>query len=118
MRNLLPHRRPSVTIQTEWQGHQITVTAGYYPSGEIGEVFADVQKGALRAVLADACTIASIALQHGVKPEELNKSMGRIPVMEWDAATQQMVESERPASPIGAVLEALLQEVSLAKSYG
>ena len=106
-RQSLPSRRPSVTYATEWDGHQITVTVGYYLDGIPGEVFADVAKGALRATLADACTIISIALQHGISPDDLAKSIGKVPVTEWDTAKQAMAEVERPASPIGAVLDVL-----------
>jgi len=104
-RQSLPSRRPSVTYATEWDNHQITVTVGHYLDGTPGEVFADVAKGALRATLADACTIISIALQHGIRPDDLAKSIGKVPMMEWDATIEEMVEVERPASPIGAVLE-------------
>ncbi len=107
IRRDLPSRRHSVTYATEWDGHQITVTVGYYLDGAPGEVFADVAKGALRATLSDACTVISIALQHGISPDDLAKSIGKVPVMEWDAATQAMAEVERPASPIGAVLDIL-----------
>jgi len=107
MRQPLPERRPAETITTEWEGHAITATVGFYLDGRPGEIFADVAKGALRATLSDACTIVSVALQHGITPDELAKSLGHVPVMEWNHATQAMEEVERPASPIGAVLEAL-----------
>ncbi len=106
-RKHLPHRRPSMTYATEWDGHDITVTVGFYPDGSPGEVFADVAKGALRATLADACTIISIALQHGISPDDLAKSIGKVPGHSWDADTQGMIEVETPASPIGAVLDTL-----------
>jgi len=104
-RNHLPQRRPSLTHATTWDGHEITVTIGLYLDGTPGEVFADVAKGALRATLADACTVISIALQHGISPGDLAKSIGKVPVMEWTDGA--MVEVERPASPIGAVLDVL-----------
>ena len=102
-RQSLPSRRPSVTYATEWDGHQITVTVGYYLDGTPGEVFADVAKGALRAALADACTIISIALQHGISPDDLAKSIGKVPAPEWEAGAM----GDKPASPIGAVLDVL-----------
>jgi hypothetical protein len=101
-RKPLPARRPSVSIETDWQGHPITVTASYYPDGTLGEVFADAPKGGhMQATLADACVLISIALQHGISVADLSKSLARTPdLLRGKGATT-------PASPVGSILEVL-----------
>lgn len=103
-RAVLPNRRPNETRVVAWQGNQIAVTVGFYDSGLPGEVFADAAAGGhLQATLADACVLVSIALQHGLTPEALSKSLGRVP----DWVNGERVET--PASPVGAVVAALVQ---------
>lgn len=114
----LPNRRQCVTFETEWQGHRIIVTVGKYADKERpwmpakpGDVFTDLTKdGDLAAILDDAARAISIAMQFGVPPETLSNAMGKVPVMEWDTETEAMVEVLRPASPVGAVVEAIMQE--------
>lgn len=101
-RNPLPNRRPNRTCLTEWAGHPITVTIGLRLDGTPGEVFADTPRGGdLQASIADACVLVSLALQHGIAPAELAKSLGRVPV--WGAEGVSA-----PASPVGAIVEVLL----------
>lgn len=106
-RALLPHRRPNVTLSIDWQGHPLDVTIGFDPAtGQPREVFVNTPKGGdMQAALADASVILSIALQNGIAPADLAKSLGRTPVL-WgeEGATQ-------PASPVGAIVEAILAEV-------
>ena len=102
-REPLPTRRPSVLRHVDWEGHHLTVAASYYPAtGDIGEVFADTDKGGqMHDTLSDACTLISIALQHGITVAELSKSMAEAPdLMRGKGNTL-------PASPIGAILNAL-----------
>lgn len=107
MRTALPHRRSNITRAVEWNGHSFTVTIGLDPvTWQPAEVFADTAKGGdMAAALADACILISIALQHGIGVEAMSKSLGRIPVI-WGGEG-----SDAPASPVGAVLEALRAEV-------
>ncbi len=103
MRTAPPNRRPNITIAAEWQGIGFSITAGYDPrTADLCEVFADTDKGGqMQATLADACVLISIALQHGITTDQLAKSLARVPnVMAGGDATL-------PASPIGAILEAL-----------
>ena len=103
MRQTPPNRRPNITVQTEWQGISFSVTPGYNPeTADVCEVFADTAKGGqMQATLADACVLISIALQHGVTLDQLSKSLARVPdVVAGGGATL-------PASPIGAIMEAL-----------
>lgn len=106
-RRTLPTRRPNRTIETEWNGHFFSLTVGFDPAtGSVLEVFADTAKGGdMAAALADACVILSIALQHGIAPADLAKSLGRTPVLWGDEGATQ------PASPVGAIVEAILAEV-------
>lgn len=103
MRAQLPHRRPNLTLDLDWQGHAFALSVGFDPvSGAAREVFANTPKGgAIQAVLADACVLISIALQYGIGIEALGKSLGREP------AFINGVEASAPASPVGSVVEAL-----------
>ena len=67
------------------------------------EVFADGQKtgSTMAAFIDDACIVISIALQHGVAPAALARSLSTVPV--WVNG----VKGEGPASPVGAILAAL-----------
>lgn len=106
-RATLPTRRPNVTLSIDWNGHPLDVTIGFAPdTGAPAEVFANTPKGGdMQAALADASVILSIALQHGIAPADLAKSLGRTPVLWGDEGATQ------PASPVGAIVEAILAEV-------
>lgn len=107
MRNRLPDRRPNVTVSITWSGHPLDVTVGFDPmTGDPREVFANTPKGGdMQAALADASVILSIALQHNIAPAELAKSLGRVPALWGDEG------ATAPASPVGAIVEAILAEV-------
>jgi hypothetical protein len=103
MRSTLPSRRPSVTRETEWNGHPLTVTIGYDRQGRPAEVFANALHGGdMQSTLADASVVISIALQHSIAPDALAKSLARVPA--WING----IETTAPASPVGAVMDALL----------
>lgn len=106
-RRTLPTRRPNVTTAAAWQGHALTVTIGFDPeTGAPAEVFVNTDKGGdMQAALADASVVLSIALQHNIAPADLGKSLGRVPVLWGDEGATQ------PASPLGAVVEAIIAEV-------
>lgn len=102
-RKPLPNRRMHVTDDlVVWNGHSLIVSIGLRADSTAGDVFADTPAGGdLQAVLADACVLISIALQHGVPPDALAKSLGRVPVLG--------THDDAPASPVGAVVETLLR---------
>lgn len=106
-RSTLPQRRSNITRAVEWNGHAFTVTIGLDPdTWQPAEVFADTAKGGdMAAALADACVILSIALQYGIAPADLAKSLGRVPVL-WAGEGV-----DGPASPVGAIVEAIQAEV-------
>lgn len=102
-----PVRRPHVTREVEWQGHPFTVTVGIDPkTGAPVDVFADRPKiDGMSATLCDACIVISLAMQCGLSPAELAKSLGRVPVFTGEEG------ATGPASPLGAIVEAIMAEV-------
>ena len=106
-RERLPDRRPNQTPVIRWAGSddqptEFSVTVGFFMDGRQGEVFANGHKvgSAMQSLLEDSCVAISLALQGGVKPEDLAHSMGRTPVSKTET---------RPASVIGAIMEVLMQ---------
>lgn len=102
-RNTPPARRPHVTVETDRNGHPISVTVGLDPdTAQPIDVFADTTKGGqMAATVADACVVISIAMQHGVAVAELGKSLAREPdLMRGGDATLA-------ASPIGVIVEVI-----------
>ncbi len=77
MRVQLPSRRQSSNYNIEFSGQQFAVTVGFYPDGRPGEVFANAGKTpqAVQHIVADACILISIALQHGISAENLVQSL-------------------------------------------
>ncbi len=108
-RRRLPNRRPAVTETIEVEGHKVEVTVGFEPeSGAVREVFlvAGKEGSMLDSLLADAAVAISVALQHGVHPAALAKSVGRLPNGSIAPADLDQPQSGRvPASPIGAALD-------------
>ena len=106
MRAALPNARSNVTRAVHWEGHEFTVTIGMDPvTWQPAEVFADTAKGGqMHVTIADACVWASIAMQHGVTPAELAKSLGEVPVLGAPKGTTG------PASPLGAIVAAIIEE--------
>lgn len=98
-REILPTRRPNATREVEHAGFRFTVTVGFDLSGRPLEVFADgVKIGTdIGHIIADACVVISLALQHGCPAELLPKSMGRVPL---PAMGEDVCG---PASPLGAI---------------
>jgi hypothetical protein len=75
-RSRLANRRPSVT--QELSGGSVTL--GFDPvSGRILEVFGNDRRSG-NHLLSDACMVVSIALQSGVAPQQLQHSLGTMPV--------------------------------------
>lgn len=108
-RMALPERRPSLTFSAEWQGHILTVTVGFDPAtSRAREVFVNTANGgAMQDSLADACVIISLALQHGIAPQALAKSLGHVPDLLRGAG------ASAPASPVGTVIAVLLSAQTL-----
>ncbi len=108
-RKRLPNRRPSHTETLEVDGRALTATIGFDPeSGQPRELFLTAGKegSMLDTLLADAAVTISVALQHGVQPAALAKSVGRLPAVPIGPADLENPRPGRaPASPIGAALD-------------
>lgn len=101
----LPDRRRNVTENVTWiapngTAFELAVCVGVDQAGQVYEVFCNHAKGDMAAMLADTCVVISIALQHGITPAALAKSLGTVPG--WPA--NQLA----PASPVGTILEAVM----------
>lgn len=106
-RAALPNVRRSIIRETEWEGHPFLLGIGFYDDGTPGEVFADRPKtDQMQATLSDACTLISIALQHGITASALAKSLGEVPDP-WRGKG-----ATRPASPIGVILAEIDAEMA------
>lgn len=90
----LPDRRAAETVELEHGGQRFTVTIGFYPDGCPGEVFTHGHRSGstLDGLLADACVVVSCLMQHGVEPQQIASSMGRL-------------GNAEPASIVGAVVD-------------
>lgn len=109
MRERLPDRRMSATEKITHGPHSFFVTIGIDRMGNIKEVFyADGQRSGsdLQHAITDACVIISIALQHGVTPDEMFRSLASVPVVEW--ADGEPVERHVPASIMGAIVNHIM----------
>ena len=81
-RHRLPGRRPSLKQELQVGGQSFTVDIGFDPeTGAPCEVFLNAGKegSLLNALLADAAVVISVALQCGIEPADLAKSVGRLP---------------------------------------
>ena len=111
-RQRLPGRRPSHLETLEVGGQSITACVGFDPAtGRPCEVFLNGAKEGSQfdAMLADAATIISVALQFGVPIAALAKSVGRAPnASTMPGSLDQLNAGSEPASPIGAALDLLI----------
>ncbi len=110
----LPNRRPSHLETLEVDGQVITACIGFDPTtGQPREVFLNGGKEGSQfdAILADAATIISVALQYGVPIAALAKSVGRMPNGAiTPGALGQLVSGSQPTSALGAALDLLIAQ--------
>jgi len=96
----------------------ITVGIGFdRPNGCPLEVFlTGVKHGQdLALILDDLAVVISLALQYGIPPAALAKSMGRLPAAPLDPGVLDQPDSQGPrlpASVVGAVLDLLCEVAS------
>jgi len=117
-RSRLPNRRDTRHATMTWGGQEFNVCIGLDPAtGRPREVFINTfrdgfggREGShLDALLADAATSLSIAIQRGVPIAELARAVGRAPnVGTAPGSLEQLGTSDEPASPIGAALDLLI----------
>lgn len=98
VRRRLPDRRRAEVFELR-HGDQNTpfqITVGYYPEGDIGEIFIAGSKSgsAFDAVARDGAVLLSLALQHGVPLDTIKHAITR----EADG---------RPSTIVGAVVDRL-----------
>jgi hypothetical protein len=102
-RRRLPNRRRNETHDLVVNGGtRLSATIGFDVDNRPAEVFLNSGKvgSAIDALLGDAAVVISIALQCGIAPSALSKSIGRVPATIDGPAV-------RAASPIGAALDLL-----------
>lgn len=96
-RTRLPNRRPSIAATIDWQGKTWLLGTGFDRGGKVREVFLNGPKigSDAEALLADACVVISLLLQHGLAAPELARHLGR-----------EGIEPGAPAaSPLGHIAE-------------
>ena len=110
-RTRLPNRRECHIETLEVAGQEFTACIGFDPvTGQPRELFLNGGKegSQVDALLSDAATATSIALQYGVPPAALVKSVGRLPGLPvTPAALDRPATGRQPASAIGAALDLL-----------
>ena len=113
-RRRLPTRRPNVAETIEVGGQVISVCVGFDPgSGRPREIFMDGARVGtdLAAILDDASVILSVAMQHGVGPAALARSVSRLPAVPLAPPYLDQPGADpgaRPGSVIGAALDLIL----------
>ncbi len=112
LRTRLPNRRPAHVETLEVDGQIITACVGFDPATEQPrEVFLNGGKEGSQfdAMLADAATIISVALQYGVPIAALAKSVGRVPnAPTTPDSLDQLNAGSQPTSALGAALDLLI----------
>jgi hypothetical protein len=106
-RELLPNRRKtetvtlSIVVGSHGQTMKVHATIGFYDDMRPGEVFIAAGKvGAqFNALLGDAAVLASLCLQAGYAPDDIVKTLNRVPI------GADIHGPTRPETAIGAVLE-------------
>jgi hypothetical protein len=79
MRKTLPNRRRAETVKFEHAGSSFTMTVGYYPNGQVGEIFVNAARAnsALDAFISDAAILVSLCLQRGASLAEIRHALKR-----------------------------------------
>ena len=79
-RKRLPNRREHTLINfASSDGFRYTAGLGYFDDGGLAEVFLHAEKigTAIEASARDSAIVASLALQHGVPPETIQRALTR-----------------------------------------
>ena len=110
-RQRLPSRRDNRIETLEVAGQRFTACIGFDPeTGAPRELFLNGGKegSQVDALLSDAATCISVALQFGVPIHALAKSVGRAPDLStMPGSLDQLNAGRQPASPIGAAIDFL-----------
>ena len=110
-RTRLPNRRPLITETLIVGGQAIEAFVGFDPAtGRPRELYLTGAKDGtdLAAILDDASVVLSVALQHGVAPTALVRSVARLPAVPLAPPyidRPGASDPKLPASVIGAALD-------------
>jgi hypothetical protein len=99
-RRRLPNRRHSETFGFECNGIRYTASVSFFPgTRQLAEIFLSNNKAGSHSDSAakDSAVVCSLALQHGVPVETIQKALLRDP-------------RGKPSSPLGMALDILAQE--------
>jgi hypothetical protein len=79
IRRTLPQRRAAETFDLLFRNRTVTIAAGFYSGGELGEVFINGGKTGqdIQSTARDAAVVISLALQHGVPVADLRHAVTR-----------------------------------------
>jgi hypothetical protein len=80
-RERLPNRRPHELINLEHARFRFIAGVGHFPDGRLAEIFLNGSKTgtAIDVAARDSAIVASLALQHGVSPDELRRALSHNP---------------------------------------
>ena len=110
-RTRLPNRRRLITETLVVGGQAIEASVGFDPAtGQPRELFLTGAKDGtdLAAILDDASVVLSVALQHGIPPAALVRSVARLPMVPLAPPyidRPGIGDRKLPASVIGAALD-------------
>lgn len=98
-RDRLPNRRYHETVEFDHDGQHYVAGMGFYADGRLAELFLNAGKAgtAVETNARDAAILLSLALQHGVAPDEIRHTLTRDP-------------RGRPLGPVGVLLDRLAAE--------
>jgi hypothetical protein len=79
IRKRLPNRRANLSFAFECAGLKYTATIGYFPNGDLAEIFINNHKSNSDADVngRDAAIVCSLTLQYGAPAEVLRKALSR-----------------------------------------
>jgi len=97
-REALPARRIAISWSMRFYNREFAITAGLYPDGRIGEVFAMSDKigSEMQALTRDGAILISLALQFGCPLDIMRHAISRNP-------------DNTASSFVGALLDELVQ---------
>jgi hypothetical protein len=104
-RERLPDRREHVVVNFNTaDGFRYAAGLGYFADGRLAEVFLNAEKigTAIETAARDSAVVASLALQHGVPPETIRRSLTR----NGDGT---------PSGALGTLLDLLAREKEVGK---
>lgn len=99
-REVLPNRREIETFKFFHENIRYHCSFSRYSDGRIAEIFVDAGKvnAGVQTLMRDGAIIISLALQHGASLATIKHAM-------------TMGENDLPASPLGKLLEVVMEKV-------